>query len=114
MATPNLALPQMPQNSFQPSVDFNAAMQQLDVLVQLVPLDKDLVAPPDTTAADAGKTWLVPAGATGAWAGHATHVALCTGANLWTFYVPKIGWKAYVQDEDKDYRFKAAGWILIA
>lgn len=114
MATPNLNLPNMPQNTFQPSVDFNAAMQELDALVQLVPLDKDLSAPPATVAGDAGKTWIVGPAPTGAWAGKAGNIALCTGENLFVFYVPKVGWRAYVQDEDVDYRYKLAGWTLIA
>lgn len=114
MSTPNLNLPEMPANSFQPSVPFNESMQILDALVQLVPQDKDLTAPPATVAGDAGKTWLVAAAPTGAWAGHAQHIAICTGAGLWAFVVPKAGWCAYVQDEAKDYRFLAGVWVLIA
>lgn len=113
MTTPNLDLPQMPQNTLQPSSDFNLAMQALDALVQLVPLDKDLTAPPTTIAGDAGKTWIVGPSATGAWSGHDDKIALCTGANLWAFYEPKAGWRAYLQDEDLDYRFVTGAWTAI-
>lgn len=113
MSTPNLNLPEMPQNSMQPSVPFNASMQILDALTQLVPLDKDLTAPPVTVAGDVGKTWIVGPAATGAWAGKAGQIAICTGATLWAFSVPKAGWRAYVQDEAKDYRYLAGLWTLI-
>lgn len=113
MSTPNLDLPEMPANSFQPSVPYNQSMQILDVLVQLVPQDKDLAAPPSTAAGDVGKTWLVAASPTGAWAGHANHIAVCTGAGLWAFVVPKAGWRAYVQDEAADYRYSGSAWAII-
>lgn len=113
MSTPNLNLPEMPANSFQPSVPYNESMQILDALVQLVPQDKDLAVPPTTVAGDAGKTWLVAASPTGAWAGQANNVAICTGAGLWAFVAPKAGWRAYVQDEGADYRFLAGAWALV-
>lgn len=113
MSTPNLSMPSMPQNSMQPSVPFNDSMQLLDALVQLVPLDKDLTTPPTTVSGDAGKTWIVGAAATGAWAGKDGQIALCTGADLWRFIVPRAGWRAYLQDEDADYRFVSGAWALI-
>lgn len=114
MSTPNLGLDEMPQNSFQPSVPFNADMQLIDALMYLAPLDKDLTTPPTTVAGDAGKTWIVGTAPTGAWAGHATHIALCTGAGLWRFFPPKAGWRAYVQDEAADYRYVGSAWVIIS
>lgn len=114
MSTPNLVIPEMPQNSMQPSVPFNDAMQLLDALVQLVPLDKDLNAPPTTVSGDVGKTWLVGPAPTGDWAGHAGEVALCTAAGLWRFVTPRAGWRAFVQDEGEDYRYNGSTWVLIA
>lgn len=113
MSTPNVNLDEMPQNSMQPSVPFNADMQLLDALLFLAPLDKDLTAPPTTVAGDAGKTWLVGGAATGAWSGKDGQVALCTGADLWRFFSPKVGWRAFVQDEAADYRYVAGAWSLI-
>lgn len=113
MTTPNLNLPQMPQNTFQPSVDFNSAMQIIDALLGLAPLDKDLNIPPTTTAGDAGKTWIVGLTPTGAWAGQTNKIAVCTGANLWTFLNPKNGLLARVQDEAKFYFYDGAIWTLL-
>jgi hypothetical protein len=108
--TPNLDLPQMPQNSLQPSVPYNEAMQLLDAIVVLVILDKDLTAPPTTLITDAGKRWIVGPAATGAWAGHDDDIALCTGADLWTFFTPKAQWRGWVTDEGKWYRFTGSAW----
>lgn len=113
MSTPNILLPEVPQNTLQPSVPINKSMQIIDALIQLVPLDKDLTAPPTTVDADAGKTWIVAASATGAWSGKDNQVAICVGANLWEFRAPKAGWRAYLQDEDADYRFISGSWTLI-
>lgn len=113
MSTPNMGIPEMPQNSMQPSVPFNDAMQLIDALMQLAPQDKDLAAPPVTISADVGKTWIIPASPTGAWAGRATQVALCTGVGLWRYFTPKAGWRAFVQDEAADYRFVSGAWVLV-
>lgn len=109
--TPNVHLPQMPQNTFQPSVPYNEAMQLLDAIVVLVIQDKDLTAPPATVLADAGKRWIVGPAATGVWAGHDNDIALCTGANLWLYITPGPQWRGWVTDEGKWYRFTGSAWV---
>ena len=101
----------MPQNSTQPSVPYNDAMQVLDAIAQLVPVDKDLATPPTTTVADLGKTWIVAASPTGLWAGQATRIALCVGPNTWRFIVPRSGWHGFVLDENLRYRFNGTAWV---
>lgn len=113
MTTPNLGLPEVPSNSLQPSVPINDALQVLDAITQLVVQDKDLSAPPVTVAEDAGKVWIVGAAATGAWAAHEAQLALCVGADLWRFIVPKPGWRGYVLDESADYRYTGTAWVLL-
>lgn len=113
MSTPNLGLQTVPANSLQPSVPINDALQLLDALVQLAVEDKDLSAPPTTVAADAGKRWIVGASATGDWAGHNGEIALCTGAGLWRFIPPREGFRAWVIDEAKDYRYTSGAWSII-
>jgi hypothetical protein len=108
--TPNLDLPQMPQNSLQPSVPYNEAMQLLDAIVVLVILDKDLTTPPTTLIADVGKRWIVGPAATGLWTGHDNDIALCTGADLWAFFTPKAQWRGWITDESKWYRFTGSAW----
>lgn len=108
--TPNLKLPTMPSNSFQPSVPYNEAMQLLDAVAVLVLQDKDLTAPPGTVLGDAGKRWIVGPAATGAWAGHDNDIALCTGADLWLYIIPGPQWRGWVTDEGKWYRFTGSAW----
>lgn len=71
--------------------------------------DKDLTAPPGALAS--GDTYIVAAGATGAWAGKDGQVALYDGS-AWVFQVPRLGWRAFVEDEEKTYVRKAAGWAV--
>lgn len=70
-------------------------------------LDRDLATPPGTPAA--GDTYIVAAAPTGAWVGHATEVAVWDGA-AWVFGVPRTGWLAYIEDEQKLSIFKAGAW----
>lgn len=113
MSTPNLGLETVPSNSLQPSVAINDALQVLDALVQLAVVDKDTATPPPTVAGDVGKRWIVAAAPTGAWAGHATHIALCTAADQWRFIVPNDGFEAVAIDENARYRFMAGAWALV-
>ena len=69
--------------------------------------DRDLTAPPGSPTA--GDTYIVAASPTGAWAGKAGQVTLWDGA-AWVFAAPRIGWLAYVEDEEKLIAYKAAGW----
>lgn len=112
MSTPNLGLLTAPNGSTNISAAYNDAMQVIDALLHLAVLDKDLTAPPVTVAGDAGKRWIVAAAPTGAWAGQAGNVALCTGATLWRFLVPKEGWEAWVVDEAVKYRYESGAWVV--
>lgn len=69
--------------------------------------DRDLATPPATPAA--GDTYIVAATPTGAWVGHAGHVAIWNGT-AWVFGTPRLGWVAYIEDEEKLTAYKAAGW----
>lgn len=75
--------------------------------VHLSVKDRDLTAPPGSPAS--GDTYIVAASATGAWASHDGHVAVWDGAT-WVFYTPRVGWVAYVEDEEKLTAYKAPGW----
>lgn len=114
MATPNLKLPNTPPGATDISVAYNEAVQTIDALVPLVVQAMDLTAPPSTLAGDAGKRWLVPVGATGAWAGQAGKVALCTGADTWRFIEAPLWHYARDLDSAADYRQTAPGtWTAV-
>jgi hypothetical protein len=74
-------------------------------------LSRALATPP-TSPAD-GATYIVAADPTDAWAGHAGKVAVWvpgTPAGAWVFATPRLGWVAYVEDEEVLTAYKAAGW----
>lgn len=70
-----------------------------------------VTAPPASPAA--GDTYIVPAGATDAWAGLEGRVVVWvtgTPAGAWADATPRLGWVAYVEDEEVLTAYKAAGW----
>ena len=69
--------------------------------------DRNLATPPGSPAA--GDTYIVAATGTGAWASKDGQVAVWDGA-AWVFGVPRLGWVAYIEDEEKLTAYKAAGW----
>jgi hypothetical protein len=85
----------------------DANLLKLDTLVQLSVKDKDLATPPGSPAT--GDRYIVAGSPTGAWAGHATHVTVWSGA-AWIFYAPKAGWFSYVEDEALFYKFTTS-WV---
>ena len=53
--------------------------------------------------------YIVPAGATGAWAGKADQIAVrINGA--WEYHAPKVGWLAFIAAEDRLAVYKTGGW----
>ena len=89
------------------NTDMDANLTMLATLTGLAVKDRDLTAPPGSPTA--GDRYSVAAGATGAWAGHDGHVAVWINA-AWTFYTPKVGLSALIEDESVLSIFKASGW----
>lgn len=75
--------------------------------VHLSVLDRDLSAPPGSPAA--GDSYIIAASPSGAWSGRAGEVAVWTGS-AWAFGVPRVGWLAYIEDEEVLSVRKSAGW----
>src|SRR3712207_5060978 len=105
--TLNLALPCIEAAQAQKHVTHNEALRLLDTLVQLAVLDRDLTAPPGSPAD--GARWIVAASPTGAWAGHAGHIAAWQDG-AWQFSAPKLGWIAYVGDEGTLITWNGSAW----
>src|SRR3954471_2500803 len=108
LQTPNLTLPYIDVNQAQREVVHNNAVRGLDALVQLAVLDRDLASPPG--APIDGQRWIVAASPTGAWAGHASHVAAWQDG-AWRFYVPRVGWLVYVVDEGALLAWSGSAWV---
>ncbi|BAO82903.1 hypothetical protein SMCB_0675 [Serpentinimonas maccroryi] len=85
----------------------DANLKRLGALVGLSVKDRDLTTPPTSPAN--GDRYIVPAAATGAWAGRASQVAVHI-AGAWEFHTPRVGWLCYIEDEDRLSAFKPTGW----
>lgn len=72
---------------------------------QLSVKDRDLTAPPGSPVN--GDTYIVGPAPTGAWVGKANQVAVWDGS-AWVFGVPRLGWLAYIEDEQVISVYKAA------
>lgn len=86
----------------------NANLHKLTTLVQPLVLDKDLATPP--VSPTTGASYIVAASPTGAWVGHATHIAVWDGS-AWVFYAPNEGWRVHVDDENIAYWFNGSAWV---
>ena len=110
-ATSNLQLPFIMAAQAQKHVTHNEALRALDAVVQLMVLDKDLSTPPGSPAE--GARYIVAASPTGAWAGHAGHIAAYQDG-AWAFYAPVEGWLAWAADEDALYVWTGSAWTAFA
>jgi hypothetical protein len=73
--------------------------------------DRDLVTPPSSPAN--GDTYILAAGTlTGAWSARtAGDIAMWSSVDAaWRFRTPRIGFVAYIEDEEKLSAYKTAGW----
>jgi hypothetical protein len=106
-ATQRLNLPFIAPQQAMKHITHNEALQLLDALVQPVVLSRSVTAPPGTPAE--GDGYIVPAGATGAWADREGDIALYY-AGYWRFIAPAEGWTAYVRDSGDFVVFRAEHW----
>lgn len=105
--TSNLSLPYIMAAQAQKHVTHNEAIRALDALVQLSVIDRQLATPPGSPAE--GDRYIVPADATGAWAGQDGNVAAWQDG-AWAFYSPLSGWVAWVEAEASLYVYGDSSW----
>jgi hypothetical protein len=79
--SPNLSLPYIQQNQAQKHVTHNEGMRLLDGVVQLSVLSRAQTAPPANPVA--GDRYILPSGATGAWAGFDDSLASIWDPKAW-------------------------------
>jgi hypothetical protein len=85
-ASANLALPFIEGGELLPDVTVNETLRLIDTLVQLAIIDRDLTAPPGSHRE--GPALDREGNATGAWAGHANHIAAWQDGG-WVFCAPR-------------------------
>lgn len=105
-ATPHLALPLLAAAQAQKHVTHNEALLRLDAAVHL-----SVIGTATTPLASPveGDRYLVTTPATGAFAGHDTHVALFTGG-AWDFFVPQEGWRVWIAATHSLSIFTQSSW----
>jgi hypothetical protein len=103
-----LSLPLILPAQAQKHVTHNEALRVLDLLVQLTVKDRSLTTPPVSPIL--GDRYIVPAGATGAWAGQTNKIALFENA-VWQFFTALTGWQAYITDEAAVAVFNGTAWL---
>lgn len=102
--TPILGLPYILPSQAQKHVTHNEA---IDALVQLTVESQTTTTPP--AAPSDGQRFIVAAGSSGDWAGHAADVAIWRDG-YWTFYTPRAGWQAHIVDEMATSIFDSVSW----
>ncbi len=106
--SPRLALPYIAAQQAQKHITFNEAMKALDVLVQPAVISASAGEPPAGPAE--GDSYLVPEGATAAWAGHEGEFASWQDGG-WSFRAAANGWLVYVADAAEILIRQPAGWM---
>jgi len=98
--------------------DFRKLLRAIDVLLQVSVKSKTLSAPPGSPAN--GDRYIVASGATGAWSGHSTHIAVWTTDNpaspsgVWEFYTPQQGWMVPNLGDSTVYVFLSGAWTALS
>lgn len=106
--TPNLEFQLMGSNQSQKHVTFNESMLDLDVLVQLTVLSRQVSTPP--VAPSLGDRYIVGDSATDLWSGQEGRIALWLNSH-WKFFSPKEGWVATILDESNSVRYDGDSWV---
>ncbi len=99
-------LPLLEAAQAQKHVTVNEALAKLDAFAQLRVQSRSQAVP--AVPVD-GQSYIVPAGAGGAWVGQDTAIALF-GNGGWIFAPAQDGWSAWVLDEGSDLRFDGVSW----
>ena len=104
----NLDLPYLQAAQAQKHLTHNAALEQLDAIVQLSVQSFSLDTPPLTP--DEGQVWAVGAAPVNDWAGHAGVLAAYANGG-WMFITPRPGWRATLGTELRV--FDGADWVAL-
>ncbi len=104
-------LPLIAPAQAQKHVTHNAALTALDVLVQTSAKSRTLTVAP--VGAVSGDCYIVAAAATGDWLSHDRTVAVYSGS-FWDFYVPKTGWRVWIEAENTEAVFGGTVWTTSA
>lgn len=106
--TANLSLPYILSAQAQKHVTHNEALRNLDAIVQLSVVSKQVTDPPPSPPD--GERHIVGAGATGVWVSREGLVAAYQDG-AWAYHTPRPGWRVWLEDEARLEVFDGAEWI---
>lgn len=109
--TPRLSLPFIMPSQAQKHITHNEAIEALDALVQPTVESRSLATPPATPLP--GEAWIVPAGASGVWSGHANEIAAWQ-SGAWSFLDPATGSQVYDRSDKTLLVFDSGVWMPMA
>lgn len=107
MTTPLLGLSEIAEGVANQTTIHNMALRQLEALLVRA-LSKDVAAPPASPAA--GDSYIIPAGATGAWSGKENQIAAHIGG-AWSYFTVGEGMRLWINDLDAEYVFDGTAWV---
>ncbi len=110
-SSPSLNLPYIQAGQAQKHVTHNEAVEQLDLLVQLVVQDFVTDTPPGN--ASEGQSWVIGAAPTGDWAGRSGEIASWRGGG-WLYVLPRDGWRAWGQAEGEIRVYSGGNWAALS
>jgi hypothetical protein len=110
LETPKLLLPLLAAGQAQKHIPVNEALSRLDALFMLSALGRSTAAPPVSPAE--GDRWIVPAGATSAWALQDQRIAVWINGG-WDFIAPLVGWRCWIEDEGIEALFDSGVWSAL-
>ncbi len=105
--TYNLSLPLLAAAQAQKHVTVNEALAILDSVAQMRVVSAALTAPPGAPAD--GEAYIVPTGASGAWEGQQTAVAVHANGG-WIFLPARAGWEAWDESTGRRLFFDGTAW----
>jgi hypothetical protein len=111
MTTPNLMLPEVPVAIQTASDELNAGFLSIDAVLQLAVISRAVTAPP--AGVIQGQRYIIPAGATGAWASRVNHIAF-RGPAGWLYFIPRPGWLAWSIADAAFYVYTAGAWSVFS
>ncbi len=107
--TPRLAMPYLVASQAQKEVTHNDALNDMDFLAQSSVIDRTLNAPPASPAN--GDMYIVGTSPTGAWTGHAGHLAAWYSG--WKFKTPSAGWTVWAKNDSRLVYYTGSAWAVL-
>jgi hypothetical protein len=109
MTTPILGLSEIAEGVASQAALHNTALRQFEGRTTRV-LSRSTTAPPGSPAE--GHSYIIPSGATGAWAGKTDQIATWIGG-AWAYFAPTEGaCTPWVNDEDTLVTFDGTAWVV--